>query len=118
MPGAVDGFDRLIRDHGRLALADCLAPAIYYARAGVPVAPRAACDWTNNAERLKGDARKYFLFDDKPPRPGQLFAAPAQAQALELIGLVQSPPGGMTTPPGEMFSVPAPVAPETPPIRM
>ncbi|MEZ5740353.1 MAG: gamma-glutamyltransferase [Burkholderiaceae bacterium] len=54
IPGAIDAFDRLVRDHGRLDLAACLAPAIHYAEQGVPVAPRTATDWHNAAGRLGG----------------------------------------------------------------
>jgi gamma-glutamyltranspeptidase/glutathione hydrolase len=61
VPGAVDAFVRLAADWGRRDLADCLAPAIRYAEAGVPVAPRVAYDWARNAELLSGDARRFFL---------------------------------------------------------
>lgn len=85
VPGAVDAFARLARDHGRLDLATCLAPAIRYAEEGAPVAPRAAHDWAMSADHLKGDARRHFLIDDKPLRPGQRFRAPGQAEVLRLI---------------------------------
>jgi gamma-glutamyltranspeptidase/glutathione hydrolase len=45
IPGAVDAFCQLSKDYGKLGLATCLAPAIYYAKAGVPVAQRVAFDW-------------------------------------------------------------------------
>ena len=85
LPGAVDAFCRLAADHGRLGLAACLAPAIRYAEEGVPVAPRVALDWAAAAGSLRGDARDFFLFDGQPPRPGQIFRAPGQAEALRRI---------------------------------
>ena len=85
MPGAVDAFCRLERDWGKLGLRAVLAPAIYYAKAGVPVAPRTAFDWGFAVDRLQGNARDYFLFGGKPPRVGQVFQAPKQAEVLELI---------------------------------
>lgn len=40
VPGAFDGWMRLLADHGTLTLADVLAPAIAYAREGRPVLAR------------------------------------------------------------------------------
>jgi gamma-glutamyltranspeptidase/glutathione hydrolase len=40
VPGAWDGWLTLLRDHGTLGLADVLGPALGYAAAGFPLAPR------------------------------------------------------------------------------
>ncbi len=85
VPGAVAAFDRLLADHGELGLAEALAPAIAYAEAGVPVAPRVSVDWAAAADALQGEARRFFLRDGKAPAPGDRFAAPGQAEALRLI---------------------------------
>jgi gamma-glutamyltranspeptidase/glutathione hydrolase len=85
VPGAVDAFCRLSADHGKLGLADSLAPAIRYAEEGVPVAPRVASDWAEAAHLLQGRARETLLQDDKPLRLGQLFRAPGQAEVLRRI---------------------------------
>ena len=85
VPGAVAAFERLLADHGRLGLAEALAPAIAYAEAGVPVAPRVAADWASAAEALRGDARRFYLTADRAPGVGDRFAAPGQAEALRLI---------------------------------
>ncbi|TPE52715.1 gamma-glutamyltransferase family protein [Amaricoccus solimangrovi] len=85
VPGAVDAFCRLSADHGRLGLEACLAPAIRYATEGVPVAPRVALDWAEAAGRLRGDAREFYLLGGLPPRAGQLFRAPGQAEVLRRI---------------------------------
>ena len=61
VPGAVDGFCRMAEDFGNLSLGDILAPAIHYARTGVPVAPRVAFDWDLSAALLQGTARDKFL---------------------------------------------------------
>ena len=42
IPGAFDGWMMLLRDHGTMPLRDVLEPAIYYARHGHPILPRAA----------------------------------------------------------------------------
>lgn len=85
VPGAVDAFCHLSETVGRIGLDAILAPAIAHAEAGVPVAPRVACDWPDAATSLRGRARELYLFDGKAPRVGQLFRAPAQAEALRRI---------------------------------
>ena len=85
IPGAIDAFDRLIRFHGRLGLADVLEPAIHHARRGVPVHRRSAIDWGTFADRLQGDGRSHFLNNGVAYKEGDIFASEAQAQALELI---------------------------------
>lgn len=87
VPGAVDGFCTLARDWGKIGLKAVLAPAIYYAEAGVPVAPRASTDWHDGIDRLQGAARRHFLLDGKAPKPGQLFRAPGQAEVLRRIAM-------------------------------
>lgn len=87
VPGAVDAFCRLSKDWGRIGLKASLAPAIHYAEAGVPVAPRTAFDWAAAEPRLQGAARDYFLLDGKAPKAGQVFRAPGQAEVLRRIGM-------------------------------
>ena len=85
IPGAVDAFCLLSRDHGRLGLDAVLAPVIAYAEAGVPVAPRAAFDWMHHEGNLSGRARDTYLVDGAPPCPGQRFRHPGQAEVLRRI---------------------------------
>ncbi|MCW1934595.1 gamma-glutamyltransferase family protein [Pararhodobacter zhoushanensis] len=85
VPGAVDAFDRLIAQEGRLDLATVLAPAIRVAERGVPVHRRTAIDGTTFAGRLQGAGRQHFLRDGQSYREGDLFTAPGQAEALRLI---------------------------------
>ncbi|MEM8740320.1 MAG: gamma-glutamyltransferase family protein [Pseudomonadota bacterium] len=85
VPGAVDGFCRLAADHGRLGLEAVLAPAIRYADAGIPVAPRVAFDWAKATPTLSGHAPRFLLHDGEAPRPGALFRAPGQAEVLRRI---------------------------------
>ena len=87
IPGAIDAFCRLSRDYGRAGLATSLAPAIHYARAGVPLAPRTCFDWHKAAPVLQGAARDFYLLNGKPPTAGQVFRAPKQAEVLEKIAL-------------------------------
>ena len=85
LPGAVAAFERMLLDHGLLGWAEVAAPAIHYADAGVPVAPRVAFDWAAFAPELRGAARRHYLIDDAAPRSGQLFRAPGQAEVLRRI---------------------------------
>jgi gamma-glutamyltranspeptidase/glutathione hydrolase len=85
LPGAVDAFCRLSIDWGVLPLADALAPAIHAAEHGVPVAPRVAFDWAEDAPALQGRARDLFLLDGQAPRAGQIFRAPGQATVLRRV---------------------------------
>ncbi|SHF03570.1 gamma-glutamyltransferase 2. Threonine peptidase. MEROPS family T03 [Loktanella atrilutea] len=85
VPGAVDAFCTLSKDWGKLGLKASLAPAIHYAKAGVPVSPRVAFDWAMDEGVLQGVARDRFLLNGKVPQPGQMFRAPDQAEVLTRI---------------------------------
>ena len=85
IPGAIDAFCRLSKDYGKLGLKTCLAPAIHYAEAGVPVGPRTAFDWKIAEGTPQGAAKDTYLIDGKAPEPGQIFRAPKQAEVLRLI---------------------------------
>ena len=85
IPGAIDAFCTLSERVGKLGLDRILAPAIHYAEQGVPVANRVAFDWERDAGVLQGVARDHYLIDGKVPRPGQVFAAPGQADVLRKI---------------------------------
>jgi len=87
IPGAVDAFCRLAKDWGKLGLKASLAPAIHYADAGVPVAPRTAFDWAKGEATLQGDARGFYLIDGAVPTPGMIFRAPQQARVLRKIAM-------------------------------
>ncbi len=85
VPGAIDAFCSLSETVGKLGLDAILAPAIQYADAGVPVAPRVASDWSKDAQTLQGKARDFYLVDGKVPQVGSLFRAPGQAEVLRRV---------------------------------
>ncbi|MCP5088535.1 MAG: gamma-glutamyltransferase family protein [Rhodobacteraceae bacterium] len=87
VPGAIDAFCRLSADYGKLGLKTSLAPAIHYARSGVPVAARTSFDWRLAEDRLQGAAREFYLCNGTVPGPGTVFRAPKQAEVLERISL-------------------------------
>jgi len=87
LPGAVDGFIQLARDHGKIGLKACLAPAIHYAETGVPIAPRVAFDYAQAIDTLRGAGRTHYTIQDKPMTTGQIFRSPGQAEVLRRIGM-------------------------------
>jgi gamma-glutamyltranspeptidase/glutathione hydrolase len=56
VPGALAGWDLLVRTHGRRTLAQLLQPAIAYARDGFPVSPIIAAQWANETAFLERDS--------------------------------------------------------------
>jgi len=87
LPGAMDAFCRLSRDFGKVGLKSILAPAIHYAEAGIPVAPRVAFDWAASVDTIQGVARDTYLLNGQAPRPSQIFRAPKQAEVLRRVAM-------------------------------
>ncbi|MFM2281181.1 MAG: hypothetical protein RLZZ444_3412, partial [Pseudomonadota bacterium] len=87
IPGAIDAWDRLIRDHGRLTLAEVLAPAIHFAEKGYVVHDRVAFDWAEAASLLAEDVHSasIFLCDGKPYVAGDLHVQPHLGATLRTI---------------------------------
>jgi gamma-glutamyltranspeptidase/glutathione hydrolase len=88
IPGAVDAWVQLNRDHGRKSLADIMRPAIRLAREGYAVTPRVAFDWANQQTIMRGDpdTAAIFLPEGRPPKVGETHRQPALAATLERIG--------------------------------
>lgn len=85
IPGAIDAFCTLSDTQGRVGLDAVLTPAIQYAEAGVPIAPRVAQDWIEDASVLQGHGPRHFLMNGAVPKTGQMFRAPGQADVLRRI---------------------------------
>jgi gamma-glutamyltranspeptidase/glutathione hydrolase len=87
VPGAVDGWDKLLRRFGRKKLPEVLAPAIRYAREGFPVTEIFSSYWVASEGKLKRDtnAAHTFLLNGHAPRPGEMFRNPDLAWSLEQI---------------------------------
>jgi gamma-glutamyltranspeptidase/glutathione hydrolase len=86
VPGAVDGWCRLLEDHGSMPLDRLLAPAIELAARGFVVAPRVAADWANGVRKFSGaGAKKNLLKNGRPPEAGEVMRFPALAATLQRI---------------------------------
>ena len=88
VPGAVDAWLMLLRDHGTRTLADVLTYAIGYARDGHPLLPRAV-DTIRTVAALFTEhwrtSAALWLTDGAPPQPHALFRNPAYAATLERL---------------------------------
>ncbi|MCA1799357.1 MAG: gamma-glutamyltransferase [Xanthomonadaceae bacterium] len=87
VPGTVDGWFELHGRFGTLPIADVLAPAIRYAREGVPVPEQIAWYWERNLPRIghyPGFA-DVFTRDGEPYRKGDVFRNPRLADTLQQI---------------------------------
>ncbi|WP_421693270.1 gamma-glutamyltransferase [Aestuariivirga sp.] len=87
VPGAIDGWDQLLRKFGTMDLGEALKPAIRLAEEGVPVTPRVAADWPEDAPFLEADegGRVHYLKDGRTPREGEIMHYPALARSMRLI---------------------------------
>jgi gamma-glutamyltranspeptidase/glutathione hydrolase len=88
VPGSVDAWLLLLRDHGTWELEDVLAYAIHYARDGHALVPAAAAtinrvarlfadDWTTSAD--------LWMPDGSPPEAGEVVRNPAYAAVLDSL---------------------------------
>lgn len=87
VPGALAGWDTLLRRHGTRTLAQMLQPAIGYARDGFPVTPIIAAQWGEQTELLQRDAAATatYLPGGRAPRAGEWFRNPDLARTMQAI---------------------------------
>ncbi len=87
VPGAVEGWVRLLEKFGRLKLADDLAPAIRFAEEGFPVTEWVGKNWKLDENVVIGDANaaRTFLPGGRAPRVGEIFRNPDLAWAYKQI---------------------------------
>src|SRR6201991_1498507 len=87
IPGAVDAWATILRDHGKFGLDTLLQPAIKAAEDGYIVAPRIAFDWKNQFEKLKKgtNTERYLLPHGKAAVAGDVIHQPELGQTLRAI---------------------------------
>src|SRR5437763_1744721 len=94
VPGAVDAWCTLNREHGTKPLAELLEPAARAAEDGYRVTPRVAWDWDRNQWKLQDPyTAKVMLPGGKPPGARDRMRNPALATTLRRIGRDQAMPG-------------------------
>jgi gamma-glutamyltranspeptidase/glutathione hydrolase len=85
VPGAVAGWDAMHKRFGTLPFTKTLAPAIYYAGHGFPLAERNSRYWIARALMNKPGWKETYLPDGFEPKPGALFKNPALAHSLSEV---------------------------------
>ncbi len=86
VPGAVDGWAKLIERYGTMPLAQVLQPAIEYADRGFPVTDVIAADWqVGLSHKEHPDFAATFLPNGKPPAVGEIFTNKNLANTLRKI---------------------------------
>ncbi|HKC87568.1 MAG TPA: gamma-glutamyltransferase, partial [Blastocatellia bacterium] len=86
VPGAVDGWAKLLERHGTMKLAQVLQPAVEYAERGFPVTDVIAADWqTGLSHEAQTDFAATYLPQGRPPAPGEIFVNKNLADTLKKI---------------------------------
>jgi gamma-glutamyltranspeptidase / glutathione hydrolase len=93
VPGAVWGWQTVLKRFGKLTFKDVLEPAAEYAQGGFPISERIAHDWRlPNALPLQGcctsldpDSIKTWYVNGAQPLAGQIFRNPDLARTLRLL---------------------------------
>jgi gamma-glutamyltranspeptidase/glutathione hydrolase len=87
VPGACAGWQKLHEKFGRLAMADVLAPAIFYAERGFPVSTIVADTWAALTEKLAAEpeAARTYLPGGRTPCAGEVFVNRDLARSLREI---------------------------------
>lgn len=88
VPGAFDGWLKILRDHGTMSLREVLEPAIGYARNGYPAVGRIAATIETVRELFETEwpsSAAIYLKGGEPPVPGSLFANPVMGDTYARI---------------------------------
>jgi gamma-glutamyltranspeptidase/glutathione hydrolase len=87
VPGAVDGWSKLLTRFGKLGMRDDLQSAIRYAGEGFPVPEWDAVYWDEAAGFLakNPETAKLYLIDGHAPALGEVFRNPDLAHSLTLV---------------------------------
>ncbi|WP_411282134.1 gamma-glutamyltransferase [Gemmatimonas sp.] len=87
VPGAVNGWEKLLTRFGKKRFADVLAQPIAYAEAGFPVGEVVSVFWKDSEKVLREDAAttKTFLPGGRLPLSGELFRNPELAWTYRQI---------------------------------
>ena len=87
VPGAVDGWAELLKQHGTVSLARALEPATTYAREGYAVSEIVAHQWQTVEPLLAAEPQSATLLlpNGRAPRAGDIFHNPLLADTLDML---------------------------------
>jgi gamma-glutamyltranspeptidase / glutathione hydrolase len=87
VPGALAGWDALLKKYGTITLAQALAPAIRYADEGFPVTPVISDEWKSEEALLGRDSatKATYMPNGHPLERGEWFRNPDYARTLREI---------------------------------
>ena len=87
VPGAIDAWEQLLRDHGTRGLDHVLQPAIRLSEDGYAITPRVSLDWQSQVDLLRSSeaAKSLLLVDGQSPRVGSKHRQPKLAATLRGI---------------------------------
>jgi gamma-glutamyltranspeptidase/glutathione hydrolase len=87
VPGAVDGWDKLLATFGKMKFADVLAPAIAHAEEGFAVGEVVGVFWKDSEKTLRTDdaTAKTYLINGHIPAVGEIFKNPDLAWTYRQI---------------------------------
>jgi gamma-glutamyltranspeptidase/glutathione hydrolase len=86
VPGNLAGWARLLADHGTVALADALEPAIELAETGFPLTVFDRQMFDEHYERLNAEGARVYLQGGRPPAVGAPIVQRDLAQTFRRIG--------------------------------
>jgi len=87
IPGAIDAWETILRDHGKFGLDTLLQPAIKAAEEGYVVPPRIAFDWKVHFDKLKNgiNTERHLLPHGKPALAGDVIRQVELGKTLRAI---------------------------------
>jgi len=87
VPGAVDGWDQLLKAYGTMNFKQVLEPAVKIADEGFGVSERIANDWQLRIKTISSDedSAKVYLPGGKAPMPYTIFRNPDLAHAFRVL---------------------------------
>jgi gamma-glutamyltranspeptidase / glutathione hydrolase len=88
VPGALAGWDAILKKYGTISVAQAIQPAIDYAENGFVVTPVIAGDWEgarNILARDSGAKKTFLLANGQAPKAGEFFRNPDYAATLRQI---------------------------------
>ncbi len=87
VPGAAAGWCDLVARHGRLSMAQVLAPIIRMAAEGVPISPLTAYYWQRGVEKQLSQAYNgtELTINGRAPRAGEIWRNFGLAKTMQLI---------------------------------